>query len=313
MGRLLLRSVEVWRGWKITIPEWFRRTTLWVGTLGLPLLLGIIILTYEETLSSGEGMQHALAEKFPHLFNQHLADNQLPPLEIDATELAGARLQSISRQVLERGLLRRDLVITGSCLEQTSQEMPSDLYFYVPANRSEAPPRYGKRGVLLLEWPHILLDVVMGSGSIFPVFPPRRIEDFPRPEEQIELVDGGFAHNSPVEAAVLWGATHIVLIEATPRQRSKRGNFLRNAGSSFSHLHRQAQLLDARSRGQVTVFSISPEPPHICVLDFAENLIADSIERGYRDAGKNITGTARFRKELGKPVFSNVSLVGQNN
>ncbi len=65
-------------------------------------------------------------------------------------------------------------------------------------------------------------------------------------------------------------------------------------------------LLDARSRGRVTVFSLSPEPPHICVLDFADNLVAASIERGYRDAGMSASPTARFRKELGEPVFSNV-------
>ncbi len=43
----------------------------------------------------------------------------------------------------------------------------------------------------------------MGSGSIYPVFPPRRVQDFPRAGEWADLVDGGFAHNSPVEAAAL--------------------------------------------------------------------------------------------------------------
>ena len=306
VGALVLEAAKARRGWQITIPEWLTRTTLLAGVLGLPLLQGVTILTYEETLSGGEGMQHALADKFPPLINQHLAHSQLPPLEVDDTAQAGQRLQSVSRQVLERHLLRRDLVITGSCLEQTSRELPPDLYFYAPANPTAELPPYGERGVSLLEWPHILLDVVMGSGSIFPVFPPRRIENIPRPGEQIELVDGGFAHNSPVEAAVLWGATHIVLIEATPRKRSERGNFLRNATSSFRHLHQQAQLLDARSRGKVIVFSLAPEPPHICVLDFADNLVAASIERGYRDASMNVSPAARFRKELGEPIFSNV-------
>jgi len=77
--------------------------------------------------------------------------------------------------------------------------------------------------------------------------------------------------------------------------------------SSFRHLHRQAQLLDARSRGKVVVFSLSPEPPHMCVLDFADNLIAASIERGYRDASMDAASmNRRFRKELGEPVFVDV-------
>lgn len=306
VAALVLEVAKARRGRHITIPKWLTRTTLLVGVLGLPLLQGVTILTYEETLSGGEGMQDALADKFPPLIDQHLALSKLPPLELDDAADAGQRLESVSRQVLERHLLRRDLVITGSCLTQTSQELPPDLYFYAPANPAAELPPYGGRGVSLLERPHILLDVVMGSGSIFPVFPPRRIENIPRTGEQIELIDGGFAHNSPVEAAVLWGATHIVLIEATPRKRSERGNFLRNATSSFRHLHQQAQLLDARSRGKVIVFSLAPEPPHICVLDFADNLVAASIERGYGDAGMSASPTARFRKELGEPVFSNV-------
>ncbi len=143
----------------------------------------------------------------------------------------------------------------------------------------------------------------------------------------MELIDGGFAHNSPIEAAVLWGATHILLIEASPDERVERLNFVTNAVASFEHLYEQSQLLDARSRGRVAIFSLSPQPPHLCVLDFADNLIEDSIERGYHDvAGKpfraadNDTspgiieplfrrspGEPRFRKELGEPVFIDLS------
>ena len=129
----------------------------------------------------------------------------------------------------------------------------------------------------------------------------------------MELIDGGFAHNSPVEAAVLWGATHIVLVEATPERVLKRKNFLYNVSSAFTHLHKQTQLVDVRSKQQVVVFTLQPSPPHICVLDFADNLIEASIERGYRDAqGKNdrtATGkvpASQFYKELGAPVFTRV-------
>jgi hypothetical protein len=126
----------------------------------------------------------------------------------------------------------------------------------------------------------------------------------PLPSDQIELVDGGFAHNSPIEAAALWGATHIFLIEATASRESKRGNFTNNVAASFVHLHRQAQLLDARSREKITIFSLRPEPPHICVLDFANNLIRAAIDRGYQDAAMTSEhGSPRFRKEPGAPVF----------
>jgi hypothetical protein len=155
--------------------------------------------------------------------------------------------------------------------------------------------------------------VVLGSGSIFPVFPARRLEDFPKPGEYADLVDGGFAHNSPIEAAVLWGATHIVLIEASPHERAGRENFLQNATASLDHLYDQAQLLDTRSRGKISVFTLAPEPPHLCVLDFADNLIRAAADKGYHDAsgrmeGTNAgaTGAPKFRKELGEPLFREV-------
>jgi hypothetical protein len=132
------------------------------------------------------------------------------------------------------------------------------------------------------------------------VFPSRTLPGFPSQGEQVELVDGGFAHNSPIEAAVLWGATHVFLIEATPQRRLPRRNFAENAAAAFVHLHRQTQLVDARSKKQVVVFTLAPEPPHLCVLDFADNLLAKSIQTGYDDADRG----ANFRKELGEPVFT---------
>ncbi len=311
LGALLLQAIRSRRGDHIRLPRRITRTLLVTGLLGLPLLQVLTMCVLEETLSSGEGMENALARKFPRLINRDLASRNQLPLEVNPATPAARTLQEVSEQIMQRGLLERDLVITGSCLDQTSQELPSDLYFFAPSHRvenllaqGEQMMPYGERGVSLLSHPQILLDVIMGSGSIYPLFPARRIEGIPRPGEQIELVDGGFAHNSPIEAAVLWGATHIILIDVTPRGRIQRGNFLQNATSSVRHLHRQAQLLDARSRERATVFTLSPEPPHICIIDFADNLVAESIEQGERDAGLDpASRTPRFHKQLGAPVF----------
>ncbi len=110
---------------------------------------------------------------------------------------------------------------------------------------------------------------------------------------------------------MLWGATHVILIEATPTGRSPRRNFAGNAATAFAHLHKQTQLVDSRSKQRVVVFTLTPEPPHLCVLDFADNLIEQSIATGNRDATGQREGRAnepgsypRFRKELGEPVFS---------
>lgn len=309
VAALLMETARARRGLHITIPGWLTKTTLAVGLLGLPLLQLVTILNYEETLSSGRGMQSALTDKFPRLIDRHLDHQGLPPLNMGTSGSDGDRMQTFSRDVLKRGLVERDFVITGSCLGQTTEDLPSDLYFYVPADPTAEPPRFGKRGLPLRRWPHILLDVVMGSGSIYPVFPAREIANFPRSGEGIELVDGGFAHNSPIEAAVLWGATHVVMLEATPRTRTSGGSFLRNATSSFRHLYRQAQLLDARSRDRVLVFSLAPAPPHLCVLDFSSNLVEASIDRGYHDARLSAhSERPRFVREVGEPIFVPVGI-----
>lgn len=132
------------------------------------------MLFYEKTLSGGSGIEHALAEKFPRLIDRQLARGGEPPLELEAGADARRRLQAASRQIIRRGLLRRDLVLTGSCLEHSDDLLPDDLYFYAAADADAEAPGFGARGISLGERPSLLLDVVMGSGAIFPLFPPRR-------------------------------------------------------------------------------------------------------------------------------------------
>jgi hypothetical protein len=239
-----------------------RRATwfLAAGLLGLPFLQVVTVLFFQETLSGGEGMEQALAVHYPELIDRHLERLGQKPQESAPEKTDALRLKAVSQQLIERRILSRDLVITGSCLEQSTPGLPPDLYFFAAGGGSPIAPPFGARGVPLSEHPGLTLDVVLGSGSIFPVFPPRRLDDFPKYGEFVELVDGGFAHNSPLEAAVLWGATHIVLIEASPHERAGRENFLQNSAASLDHLYEQAQLLDTRARGKVAVFTIAPEP-----------------------------------------------------
>ena len=290
-----------------TWPRRWLAAVFWVGLLGLPVIQVLTVLFYEETLSEGTGIARVLGQQFARLVDAQVARDGLPPLELGSPRDDREQLQAVSRQIIERHLLKRDLVLTGSCLAQSSQELPLDLYFYAAAEASRPPPPLGPRGIALAERPDLLLDVVMGSGSIYPMFPPRRLADFPRAGEFTDLVDGGFAHNSPIEAAVLWGATHIVLIQASPEERVFRRNFWENVTAAFNHLYDQAQRVDVQSKEQVTVFTLTPQAPHLCVLDFADNLIDLAIVKGYREArGERRVGQPgepRFRKELGEPTF----------
>jgi hypothetical protein len=204
-------------------------------------------------------------------------------------------------------MISRDLVLTGSVLGEPGLELPSDLYFWASAGKTIQQPSFGARGVSLADRPQLLLDSLMASGAIYPVFPARTIRDFPRTGQNTEIVDGSFAHRSPIEAAVLWGASHIILIQADPNELARRGSFGANIAAALTHLYDQAQLTDVRTKEQAMVFNLAPRPPHIGLLDFASNLIDASIAKGYREVrGENQAGAPQpppFRKEVGVPHF----------
>ena len=300
------RYPSVWPARLTGLRRWVR-PAVWAGLLGLPLVQLLTVLFFEQTLSRGSGIERALSEQFPRLIDAHLKASGLPPMNLPAGLQAGERLQAVGRQVLERRLLKRNLVITASCLAQSTTDLPSDLYFYAQADPSQPPPPFGARGISLAGQPSLLLDAIMGSGSIYPVFPPRTVHDFPGAGQWVDLVDGGFAHNSPVEAAALWGATHVILIQASPPEHVERRNFVENASAAFSYLYDQAQRVDAQSKEHLVVFTLAPQPPHLCVLDFADNLIDGAITKGYQEArgagADGGPGRRSFRKELGEPVF----------
>jgi hypothetical protein len=198
-------------------------------------------------------------------------------------------------------------VLTGSVLGERGLELPSDLYFWASAGRTSEPPHFGARGIALASRPELLLDALIASGTIYPVFPARVLRDFPRTGQHTEIVDGSFSHRSPVEAAVLWGATHIILIQADPDELVPRGSFAANIAAALTHLYEQAQLTDVRTKEQAMLFNLAPRPPHIGLLDFAGNLIDGARAKGYREVrGDDQGGAAQlppFRKEIGVPHF----------
>ncbi len=280
------------------------------GIVVLPVLQAWTILGYEPTLSEGHGIEETLFDRFSRLVaaKQRAEGRPAAPVAFasDATRRAEA-FQVLSRQIIGDGLLTRDLVLTGSVLGERELELPSDLYFWASAGRTTEPPHFSARGVALARRPELLLDALMASGAIYPVFPARVLRDFPRAGRNTEMVDGSFAHRSPVEAAVLWGATHIILIQTDPDERVPRGSFGANIAAALTHLYDQAQLTDVRTKEQAMLFIVAPQPPHIGLLDFAGNLIDASLAKGYREVHGDDNGGASqpppFRKEVGVPHF----------
>jgi predicted acylesterase/phospholipase RssA/ABC-type phosphate/phosphonate transport system substrate-binding protein len=337
-----------------------------------------LTLFHNDSLSDSAGVQQAMADRIPVLiktlhpnFTVHGADDEERLRDLSRQVVAGDHTGD---------WLTRDLVITSmtvpgevSAIHDSNCDPPaksnpaSDWYFYfdhVDAHqladqaavasadshetaqpRAESGEEFIKkdsrfRSLRCGEYRDKLMDVVIGSSSIFPVFKPRELSASTvngHAATLAELIDGGFAHNSPIEAAVLWGATHIILVEASPeeRQEAPSGYLLANSISAFNYLFNQAQLTDARSRGHVEIFSLRPQLLHrkpesltgeaqlalasenpcaasytfgadgsapaganMCTFDFVKVFVRGAIDLGGRDA----LGPC-FRRERAQPSF----------
>jgi predicted acylesterase/phospholipase RssA/ABC-type phosphate/phosphonate transport system substrate-binding protein len=270
---------------------------LTVGILGLPLLqIGVMFLGHT-TLSSGAGMTQEIYKGFSGLVGAG-SGNAVP------VGNSAMKLEQLSKSIFEQGLVQRDLVLTATAIAKNRNSLPSDLYFFYAADKNHKQPRYGNRGVDIRRHPEQLLKIVLGSSSIYPVFPAQELIDVPNQGDRIELVDGGFAHNAPLEAAVLWGATHVVLIDAAPAQLRDGTNLADSMLRGFGHLFQQSQLSDKRSKDAVMVFTLESRfQPKLCVLDFANVLVERGIYHGRQDVIRSLRYQDNFPPDQLLPPF----------
>jgi predicted acylesterase/phospholipase RssA/ABC-type phosphate/phosphonate transport system substrate-binding protein len=269
----------------------------------LPVFTLYRVFISEKSLFVSEGIVEKVGVEMPKLLGLDGSSRSLPDL---------------SRDIIQQGLIKRNLVITGSMLQTPSDSSSTesdnarrltnddtDLYFVYKAGTDAAlPPKLLKdnRFVSLRDPDNetILLDAVIGSGAIFPAFEPRKLSGVKRVMDKsitkdVSIIDGGFVHNSPIEAAVKLDATHIIVIEASPQSHpNEEVNLVNNSVAAFNHLFTQAQLLDARSRRQAEIFTLQPasptekETPFLCTLDFGKNFITHAIECGMHDASDTV-------------------------
>lgn len=262
----------------------------------LPVFALYRIFFSEKSLFVSEGIVNRMSAEIPGLLGSNVTSGSLP---------------EISRDIIQKDLIKRDLVITGSMISASAQP-DTDLYFIYKAGPDPALPQKlqkDNRFVSLRDPDNasILLDAVIGSGSIFPAFEPRQLSGVKRIMDKdvtrdVAIIDGGFVHNSPIEAAVKLDATHIIVIEASPASQPKEEiNLLNNSVTAFNHLFTQAQLLDARSRRQAEIYTLQPSSPaangdpFLCTLDFGKNFIDRAVQWGNDDAGD--TKTPRFVRQ----------------
>ncbi len=140
-----------------------------------------------------------------------------------------------------------------------------------------------------------IIDKAFASGSPFPVFPATRIR-LTDTEGTEWLVDGGYAHNVPIEAADALGADTIIVISSTPLhqdefeiediEKLKYGNLAKNLTRLFPYLFGRSQVEDTLRAQQALVVTLSPTggdggwPP---LTDFRAVTVERMIEEADKD------------------------------
>lgn len=352
----------VWRGF-----DWNRRREKLVWGMTIFLIVMMTVMALEALFgasapSKAEGIEQAFAHKLPRLIRS-TSDAAFVPTPPTGDENP---LASISKQLMQRGSLKRDLIITTSRLpidinsfrlmlpEDAQHEvekvngLPEDLYFYFRANnKDELKPPVDRRFVPFIHNPTKLLDVVIGSSTIYPIFPSRVLRDVKVGNEDesslknitmMKIIDGGFIHNIPLEAASLWKASHIILIEASPLpQQNAPQDFLDNSMMAFGYLFSQAQRTDKLTRGSAETFELRPtsrcekrdvDPacvgmdnipqPDMDTFDFSDTIVRNAFQSGRNDVTlekplfvrvggpplfRELTSAARRERKVGAAIF----------
>jgi hypothetical protein len=346
----------IWRSF-----DWTMRRPYLVWAMSILLVVGAIGLVMETFFrasapSKTTGIEDAFAEKLPILIQKTID----PHFVIASGQHSECALRQISQALLDpsgRGL-QRDLVITTSRLpmdmsgkpdltpdEKQNEEaqanlvngLQDDLYFYFRANRNERlKPPLDRRFIPLKRNTDKLLDVVIGSSTIYPIFPSRVLTSVQLGNEEkdmekidrMSIVDGGYIHNIPIEAAVKWKATHIILIEASPTPlQSTPKDFWDNSMMAFGYLFNQAQLTDKLVRGATETFELRPTSfcekqdtlpscvgpsntpdPNMDTFDFSLPLVTNAFLRGSEDvAGNGGRPKPLFQRVPGPPLFRSIA------
>jgi predicted acylesterase/phospholipase RssA len=286
-------------------PSAARETIAWL-TLVIIVSAAPIALQAASYISQVHGLEGRIADAAERLVNERLTSGGRKPIRT-------RDLAALGRAVLDNGLLERDLIITATILpEQGDDASDTDVYFYASAGQTNAQTVRRMREdsrVQYLNEPSrrgALLHAVMGSGAVFPVFPARSIINYPTAGHTLQLVDGSFCHHNPIEAAALWGATHVIVVNPSPTVRETTGpnqrTLYENSQVALQRLFEQAQNVDRRAERDLTVFFINPDADkhNISLLSFARKPIEDAIDHAQGELDKK---QKPFRRRLSKPLF----------
>ncbi|MEP6652206.1 MAG: haloacid dehalogenase-like hydrolase [Myxococcales bacterium] len=186
-----------------------------------------------------------------------------------------------------------NLVVTGSSLEPATsganRMLPGDQYFCFDGAtgcpRQLRTPRWhnvSPGGKLDIDR---VLGPVFASGSPFPVLPDYRVELGAIFSGR--LVDGGFVHNTPLQAAVWTDARQALIVHSSPREndgeiledRNRMSSRLaQNAARLLPFMFDQSQGVDRDVASALTIASLAPicdskEEPFPFMADFRPRVV----------------------------------------
>ncbi len=198
--------------------------------------------------------------------------------------------------------LQATLIVTASNVEPLTVDErllePGDIYFCF-AGAEPCPAALGRRWFSQEATPETIVDPVFASGSPFPVFPPNPTE-LPEQNEQGRakalLIDGGYTHNVPLEAAALAGARQVLVVRSEPDtemvlDRSWFPSQLARYGLNLvSFLFGRAQEIDRGVSDDLFVASLvpRPRPSWPWLADFRRQRILDMVDFAQQDLENRI-------------------------
>jgi predicted acylesterase/phospholipase RssA len=201
--------------------------------------------------------------------------------------LLGAQSTDIGKSVLDalKSSKTEVVVTTTDFTSHQDGVPPRELYFY----RTERSLRKTvtddlrtRRWVNMTDYQDQFMDMIMASAAIFPGFPPRQVNKIRvsdamgnyDEETSFALIDGGYLHNVPVQAAVQLGATHIIIIDIHPAVQPMDGKAPQeialgpNLINAFDLLFDRAQSADILAVSELRTFRLAPKDRPIGVADF---------------------------------------------
>ena len=181
-------------------------------------------------------------------------------------------VESGHRQLTANLIVTGALVEDSACGEEPDRLKAGDMYFCFASQGENCGRLVGPRWIAVDAHAvdvKTLVDAAFASGSPFPIFPPKRVDV--RNNCAVDLIDGGYAHNVPLEAAFFGGTRQVLLINSTPdgavltgteRSFFTFGRLIRYAGRLLPFMFERAQQADRDVQRHMLVASLTPSREH---------------------------------------------------